>query len=80
MKILLRNGNHKNWKLVQSFAYGNEAELQELLADSPDLIPARDMREGVSQLVAVVREYSVPIGAIDILGFTVRVKFLSALT
>jgi hypothetical protein len=56
--------------LVQSFAYGNEAELQELLADSPDLIPARDMRESVSQLVAVVREYSVPIGAIDILGFT----------
>jgi len=70
MKILLRNGNQKNWKLVESFAYGNEGELQELLADSPDLIPARDMREGVSQLVAVVREYSVPIGYIDILGFT----------
>jgi len=66
----MRSGNQENWKLVQSYAYGNEVELQELLADSPDLIPAREMREGVSQLVAVVREYSVPIGAIDILGFT----------
>jgi len=70
IKILLRNGNQKNWKLVQSFAYGNKTELQELLANSPDLIPSRDMREGVSQLVAVVREYNVPIGFIDILGFT----------
>ena len=70
MKILLRDGNQEHWKLVQSFSYGDEKELQQLLADSPDLIPAQDLREGVSQLVAVVREYSVPIGAIDILGFT----------
>ena len=70
MKILLRHGNRENWKLVQSFTYGDEAELQKLLADSPDLIPAMDMREGVSQLVAVVREYSVPIGFIDLVGFT----------
>ena len=70
MKILIRNGIQENWKIVESFAYGNEAELQKLLADSPDLIPAQDMREGVSQLVAVVREYSVPIGFIDVLGFT----------
>jgi len=70
MKILLRHGNRENWKLVQSFSYGDEKELQKLLAESPDLIPAKDMREGASQLVAVVREYSVPIGSIDLLGFT----------
>mgnify|MGYP001046822633 CR=1 FL=1 len=70
MKILLRNGDQENWKIIESFAYENEAELQELLSESPDLISTQDLREGVSELVAVVREYSVPIGFIDILGFT----------
>jgi len=70
MKILLRNGNQKNWELVHSSSYMNEKELHKLLADSPDLIPAQDLREGVSQLVAIVREYRVPIGYIDLLGFT----------
>jgi len=68
-KILLRNGNQENWKMVESFSYGDEKELQKLLADSPDLIPAQDMREGVGQLVTVVREVNIDIGFIDFLGF-----------
>lgn len=70
MKILIRDDENKNWKIVDSAAYDNESELQKLLADSPDLIPVNDLREGIRQLVAVVREFSVAIGAIDILGVT----------
>lgn len=70
MKILLRSGNQKNWKLVNSFSYDNETELQKLLAESPDLIPAQDMREGAGQLIAVVREVYVDIGYVDFLGFS----------
>ena len=70
MKILLRNGKHENWKMVESFSYGDERELQKLLAESPDLIPAQDMRESVGQLIAVVREVKVDIGFIDFLGFS----------
>ena len=70
MKILLRNGNQDTWKKVESFSYGDEIELQKLLTDSPDLIPAQDLREGSGQLEAVVREFGVDIGSIDILGFS----------
>jgi len=70
MKILLRNGNQKNWKLVNSFSYDNETELQKLLAESPNLIPAQDMREGSGQLIAVVREVNLDIGYVDFLGFS----------
>jgi len=70
MKILLRNGNQENWKMVESFSYGDEKELQKLLAESPDLIPAQDMREGAGQLIAVIREVNVDVGFIDFLGFS----------
>jgi hypothetical protein len=70
MKILLRNGKNKIWKPLLSLAYSDEKELQKLLSDSPDLIPGQDLREGVSQLVAVVREFNAGIGFIDLLGFT----------
>jgi len=70
MKILLRNGNQENWKKVESFSYCDESELQKLLAESPDLIPAQELRESTSQLIAVVREFGVPIGSIDLLGFS----------
>ncbi len=70
MKILLRNGNQDNWKMVESFSYGDERELQKLLAESPDLIPSQDLREGSGQLIAVVREVNVEIGFIDFLGFS----------
>lgn len=70
MKILLRNGHHDDWKMVESFSYGDERELQKLLAESPDLIPAQDLREGAGQFIAVVREFNVDIGFIDFLGFS----------
>jgi hypothetical protein len=70
MKILVRNENQKQWKMVKSFAYVNEAELQKLLSESPELIPSEDLRDGSKDLVAVVREFSVSIGSIDLLAFS----------
>ena len=70
MKILLRNEGQKGWSMVSSFSYKDEKELQKLLTESPDLIPSRDLREGAGDLVAVVREFPLTIGSVDLLAFS----------
>lgn len=70
MKILLRNKGQKGWNTVSSFSYKDEKELQKLLTESPDLIPSRDLREGAGDLVAVVREFPLTIGSVDLLAFS----------
>jgi hypothetical protein len=72
MKILMREDKGKKWELVESNAYAAEKELQELLADSPDIISMEEIRPGAGPLVAAVREFSLPVGLIDILAFTAR--------
>lgn len=71
MKILMRNQKSESWKLVESAAYGAEAELQSLLASSPSLIPIDEIREGVSPLVVAVREFGLTgSGNTDLLAFS----------
>jgi hypothetical protein len=71
LKILMRNQKSENWKLVESAAYGAEAELQNLLAGSPSLIPVDEIREGVSPLVVAVREFGLAgSGNTDLLAFS----------
>lgn len=70
MKILVRNIGQKNWRMVSSFSYSAETELQKLLSESPDLIPSKDLREGAGDLIAVVREFPLPIGFVDLLAFS----------
>ena len=72
MKILMREDKNKKWELVESNAYAAEAELQELLANSPEIISMDEIRSGSGSLVAVVREFGLPVGYIDILAFTAR--------
>ncbi len=72
MKILIREDKNKKWELVESNAYAAEKELQELLADSPEIISMDEIRPGSGPLVAVVREFNLPVGYIDILAFTAR--------
>jgi len=72
MKILMRDDKNKKWEPVESNAYGAETELQELLATSPDVISMDEIRPGAGPLVAAVREFYLPVGAIDILAFTAR--------
>jgi len=66
----MRNKPDKNWNLVETAAYAKEAELQHLLAESPSLISISDVRENASPLVLAVREFSLPIGFIDLLAFS----------
>jgi hypothetical protein len=70
MRILMRDNGSKKWELVESNAYAAEKELQELLAESPELISLDEIRPGAGPLVASVREISLPVGYIDILAFT----------
>jgi hypothetical protein len=72
MKILMREDKNKKWELVESNDYALEKELQELLAESPEIISMEEIRPGSGPLVAVVREFSLPVGYIDILAFTAR--------
>ena len=72
MKILMRETKEQKWELVESNIYAAETELQELLATSPDVISMDEIRPGAGPLVAAVREFSLPVGYIDILAFTAR--------
>jgi hypothetical protein len=68
----MREDKNKKWELVESNVYAAETELQELLAESPEVISMDEIRPGSGPLVAVVREFSLPVGYIDILAFTAR--------
>ncbi len=71
MKILIRNNAVKKWKFAESVRTKAEAELQNLLASSPSLIPVDEIREGVSPLVFAVCEFGLPgSGNTDILAFS----------
>jgi len=70
MKILIRGQKDNEWHLVESAAYSREAELQRLLAESPGLISIDDVRPNAGPLVLAVREFGLPIGAIDLLAFS----------
>jgi hypothetical protein len=69
----MRNQKFEGWKLVESAAYGAEAELQSLLASSPSLIPVDEIREGVSSFVVAVREFGLTgSGNTDLLAFSAK--------
>ena len=71
MRIAVRNKADGPWRLVESAEYGNEAELQVLLAESPSLIPVDEIRDGTPSLVAAVREFGLPSsGSTDLLAFS----------
>lgn len=53
MDILMRHGSSGPWREPSTTAYGNEAELQHLIAESPQLLP------GVGELAIAVRELAV---------------------
>jgi len=71
MRILIRADDSKEWKFAESIGAKAEAELQNLLIESPSLIPIDEIREGVSPLVFAVSEFGFPgSGATDILAFS----------
>jgi hypothetical protein len=72
MKILMRKDKGEKWGLVESNDYSDEADLQDLLSESLEVISMDEIRTGAGPLVAAVREFSLPVGSIDLLAFTAR--------
>lgn len=71
MKILIRNDESKGWKFAEPIELKAEVELQNLLIESPSLIPIDEIREGVSPLVFAVSEFGLPgSGNTDVLAFS----------
>lgn len=72
MKILLRPNHEKRWRPVASAAYAKEGELQDLLAENPEVISIDEIRPDAGPLVYALREVGLPIGSMDLLAFTAR--------
>jgi len=70
MKILIKNINSKKYKIAESIITKIEAELQNILLESPSLIPVDEIREGISPFIVAVSEFGLPgSGSTDILAF-----------
>lgn len=71
MKIVLRSGTSDKWHVVNSASYGQERELQRILAEAPNLIPVEELRDDASPLMVAIREFGLPgSGNTDILAFS----------
>lgn len=60
--MLIRRAGEDEWRQPQVTTYASEAALQELLADSPSLLP------GVAEGTIVVTEFPVSVGSVDLVG------------
>jgi len=73
VRILIRDEKAGRWKAADSAGLNAEEELQNLLAESPSLIPVGEIREGTPPLVFAVKEFNLPgSGSIDLLAFSPR--------
>jgi len=73
MKILIRGRSSKHWKVANSTRPDVEAELQDMLHETPSLVPLEEIREGASPLVVAIKEFGLPgSGNTDLLAFSAR--------
>jgi hypothetical protein len=71
VRILVRSPEQKQWEFANPVSPKAEVEIQALLLESPSLIPADDIREGLSPFVVAVGEFGLPgSGSTDVLAFT----------
>ncbi len=69
MKIMIRTNEKEKWKKVPEHGYVKESDLQQILADSPDLIPTGELGGGRKSIKVAVREAGLPgSGFTDIIG------------
>src|SRR5687768_14102388 len=68
MKLLVRRNGQGDWEEPKVLGHQNEADLQKLLATSPDLLPGDE--NGLP--MAVARELRVSTGRIDLIGVNVE--------
>ncbi len=71
MKILIRTSGTTAWVEVGSASYEAEADLQQLIADSPSIIPVEEITGEDSPYVLSVKEFALPgSGNTDLLLFS----------
>jgi hypothetical protein len=63
MKILMRNAERK-WQKLEPFSYSNENQLESLLEESPDLLPADEGRP----ILFLRRQFPLGSNAVDLVG------------
>lgn len=64
MKILIRNKTQKEWQKIEPSEYANEAHLEQLLAESPDLLPSPEDE----RIVVFKRQVTLGSYAADLVG------------
>lgn len=68
MRILARKASGGAWQQIESVEYGEESHLQDLIVNSPEVIPATEIREGMPAFTFALREYGLPgSGSTDVL-------------
>jgi len=73
VKILVRNQTLGNWQVANSVRPSLETELQDLLLETPSLVPLEEIREGASPLVVAIKEFGLPgSGNTDLLAFSAQ--------
>ncbi|MEN6642141.1 MAG: hypothetical protein ABFE08_06810 [Armatimonadia bacterium] len=71
MRIVMRTKGNGEWRPMNSVAFAMETELQELLAESPSLLPLAEEAPGSAPPVVAVREFGLPgSGQSDIIAFS----------
>ncbi len=66
-KLMIKDKNGK-WQPLDESIFTNEAELQRLMLENPELIPIDDLGEDIPPMLVVGREINIPsIGYIDLL-------------
>lgn len=71
MRLMIRKENSSDWDFAKSVSTKAEVDLQNLLIESPSLIPVDEIREGISPLVVAVGEIGLPgSGNTDVLAVT----------
>jgi hypothetical protein len=72
MRIIMRDRGSGGWQVLGSLDFAQELELQELLCDSPELIPLDQIAPGTPAPVVALAEVGLPgAGNSDILAFSV---------
>jgi hypothetical protein len=62
VRVLIRRSGEGKFSAPQVSAYGNEAQLQALIAETPELLPGVDG----GPPVVVMREFPLPVGRVDV--------------
>ena len=66
---MIRTKDKEKWEKVSERGYAKESELQKILADSPDLIPIRELGGGRKSIKVAIREAGLPgSGSTDLIG------------